>query len=491
MDILLNTGSFSLASGWFLIAFLILLMGYVAVIGKRRARNLYLLAFSLLFYWKLSGWYVLLLVAVAFNDWMLGRAVVGKEGVRRKWPVAVCVAVDVAVLVFFKASGLFSGLIEVLSGKETLSVGSILIPAGISFLVFQSVSYVVDIYRGRISPVGYFPDYLLMLSFFPKMTLGPLVRNDDFIRQIGRDGIVITREDIGEAAALIARGIIKYCVIARCVGALITAPIFSESAAQAGSTTLLGVYAFAIQIYCDFSGYTDLATGISLLMGFRLPLNFDAPYKSATITEFWRRWHISLSSWLREYLYIPLGGNRKGKIRTYINLILTMFLGGLWHGIGFTFVIWGLLHGIALSLHKLWLSAFPGAHKTGEGMSPLQRMGGILITFHIVLLGWLFFNAADAGQAFSMLGSMFTDFNTGALVSFAKDAAPAVVLMAAGYFMHFLPSSWNAGFSRLCSSGGIVLCVIVIVAAIWIALQAQGMFLSLSDAPGLPIYANF
>ena len=158
MDILLNTGSFSLASGWFLIAFLILLMGYVAVIGKRRARNLYLLAFSLLFYWKLSGWYVLLLVAVAFNDWMLGRAVVGKEGVRRKWPVAVCVAVDVAVLVFFKASGLFSGLIEVLSGKETISVGSILIPAGISFLVFQSVSYVVDIYRGRISPVGYFTD---------------------------------------------------------------------------------------------------------------------------------------------------------------------------------------------------------------------------------------------------------------------------------------------------------------------------------------------
>ncbi|MDD6253639.1 MAG: MBOAT family O-acyltransferase [Candidatus Cryptobacteroides sp.] len=485
-----TNGTFSLASGEFLVLFPVFLAGYCLLSGKRRIRNLYLLLFSLFLYWKLSGIYVLLLIAVALTDWLLGKAVRRPDGTPGKWPVALSVFVNVTVLAIFKASGFFSGLLEMLAGKAFPGIESLIIPAGVSFFIFQSISYVVDIYRGTVNPVKRFTDYLLLLSFFPKMTLGPLVRNKDFIPQIENESVSVTREDIGEAARLIASGIIKYSVIARCVGMLIAGPAFSGEAGTAGSIALLGLYAFAIQIYCDFSGYTDLASGVSLLMGFRLPVNFNAPYKSATITEFWRRWHISLSSWLRDYLYIPLGGSRKGDVRTYINLIITMFLGGLWHGCGVSFIIWGLLHGVALSVHKVWLALIPGSHKTGEGMNPVLRFGGVLLTFHIVLAGWLFFNAPTADRAGEMLVAIFSDFNLQACLQFISGTLPAFALMLAGYILHFLPSSLNRQADRLCSGGGIVFCAILILAAIWIALQVGGLLLPASGA-GLPIYANF
>ena len=486
----LTSGTFSLASGAFLAVFTVFLAGYCLLSGKRRVRNLYLLAFSLFFYWKLSGVYVLLLTAVALTDWLLGKAVRRPDGTSRRWPVALSIFIDLSVLAIFKASGFFSGLLAVLTGRAFPGIESLVIPAGVSFFIFQSISYLVDIFRGTVNPVKRFTDYLLLLAFFPKMTLGPLVRNRDFIPQIENESVNVTRENLGEAARLIASGIIKYSVIARCVGALITAPAFSGEAGTSGSTALLGLYAFAIQIYCDFSGYTDLASGVSLLLGFRLPVNFNAPYKSATITEFWRRWHISLSSWLRDYLYISLGGNRKGEVRTYINLILTMFLGGLWHGCGVSFVIWGLLHGVSLSVHKVWLAIVPGSHKTGDGMNPVSRVAGCLLTFHIVLTGWLFFNAPTADRAGEMLAAVFNDFNLPAGLHFASDALPAVVIMLIGYILHFLPSGLNAKADRICASCGPVFCAVVILAAIWIALQVSALLLPVSGA-GLPIYANF
>lgn len=492
MDGFFQTGSFSLASGWFLVVFAVFLAIYSLVCGRKSLRNPLLLVFSLFLYWKLSGMYVLLLAAVALVDWQACRflSAENKPDKYRKARTALSVIIDVAVLVFFKCSGLFASLAAVLTGSEALCIKALIIPAGVSFFIFQSISCVVDAYRRTAPTPMKYTDYLLLLAFFPKMTLGPIVRCRDFVPQLMAEPVRISSEDMGKAARLIASGIVKYCVIAKCVGTLLSGPVFAGEMGNAGSVALLRAYAFAIRIYCDFSGYTDLASGISLMMGFRLPLNFDAPYKSATITEFWRRWHVSLSSWLRDYLYIPLGGNRKGRIRTYINLVITMFLGGLWHGAGLTFAIWGLLHGLSLALHKVWLAVVPGAHATGEGMRPQARLFSGLLTFHIVVAGWIFFTAPSSGSAFNMIASIFNDFNPGALSSIAATARPAVWLMLAGYALHFLPSSWNSLADRLLTKSGILGCAFYIAIAIWIALQAAYLLPS-SAAGGLPIYANF
>ncbi|MGN1232056.1 MAG: MBOAT family O-acyltransferase [Candidatus Cryptobacteroides sp.] len=487
-----QTGSFSLASGWFLVVFTVFLAVYSLVCGKKSLRNPVLLVFSLFLYWKLSGLYVLLLSAVALLDWQacLFLSSENRAERSRKLRTALSVAIDVAVLVFFKCSGLFASLAAVLAGEEALSVKALAIPAGVSFFIFQSISCVIDAYRrSSVTPAKY-TDYLLLLSFFPKMVLGPIVRCRDFVPQLMAESVHISNEDMGKAARLIASGIVKYCVIAKCVGTLLSGPVFAGEMGNAGSVALIGAYAFAIRIYCDFSGYTDLASGISLLMGFRLPLNFDAPYKSATITEFWRRWHISLSSWLRDYLYISLGGNRKGTVRTYINLIITMFLGGLWHGVGLTFAIWGLLHGLSLALHKVWLAKVPGSHKTGEGMGPVTRLLSVLLTFHIVLVGWIFFTSSSAAEAFGMIASIFNNFNAGAGIELIHNAIPAVFIMLAGYVLHFLPSSWNSLSDKFLAKSGVLGCAIVIAAAIWIALQSAYLLPSAASG-GLPIYANF
>lgn len=503
MEELLETGSFSLASGQFLLLFAVFLTGYVFLYRNVKWRNSYILLFSLFFYWKLSGTYVLLLAGVSLTDWLIAFAVdkritAGEEvsGSRRrtdtsaKWFVALSVIIDAGVLVVFKLGGFFAGLANVLAGREIINVATLIIPAGVSFFVFQSISYVVDVYRGAIRPLKSYWDYLLLLSFFPKMTLGPLVRNDDFIGQLQRPVTGISNDDFGKAARLIASGIIKYCIISRCVGALIVGPAFSSPAEVSGTYALVGLYAFAIQIYCDFSGYTDLAIGIALLIGFRLPVNFDAPYKSATVTEFWRRWHISLSSWLRNYIYIPLGGNRKGIYRTYFNLIVTMLIGGIWHGAGWTFVIWGMIHGLALAVHKFWLSVVPGSHKSGEGMNAFQRIGGVFLTFHLVLFGWLFFNSPSLANVLMTLSSIFTDFHFSGLDGVLSAAPAAYMLMLLGYVLHFLPAKWTEFADKVCSRGGFVVCLAVVVAAIWLALQSTAL-LPVDSSAGLPIYANF
>ena len=492
MDGFFQTGSFSLASGWFLLVFAAFMAVYSFVCGRKSLRNPVLLIFSLFLYWKLSGLYVLLLAAVALLDWQACRFLSseGRTESARKGRAALSVIIDLAVLALFKCSGLFASLAAVLAGTEALSIKALAIPAGVSFFIFQSISCVVDAYRRTAVTPARYTDYLLLLAFFPKMVLGPIVRCREFLPQLMAESVSISAEDMGKASRLIASGIVKYCVIAKCVGDLLSGPIFAGEMGNAGSTALLGAYAFAIRIYCDFSGYTDLASGISLLMGFRLPLNFDAPYKSATITEFWRRWHISLSSWLKDYLYIPLGGNRKGSVRTYINLIVTMFLGGLWHGVGLTFAIWGLLHGFSLALHKAWLALVPGSHKTGEGMGPATRLLSGVLTFHIVVAGWIFFTSPSAGKAFGMIASIFNDFNAGVGVELLHSAAPAVILMLAGYVLHFLPSSWNSLSDRILGKSGVLGCAIVIAFAIWLALQAS-FLLPETAAGGLPIYANF
>lgn len=492
IEAIFQTGNFSLASGWFLIAFAIFLTGYMFVYRRIRLRNAYILAFSLFFYWKLSGAYVLLLCAIALNDWLEAKFLdrLEPKSLRAKLIVAWSLCVNLAILLVFKAAGFFFDLVEMLSGRQLLSLAGLAIPAGISFFIFQSISYIVDVYRGNLKPLRSYFDYLLLLSFFPKMFLGPLVGNGDFIGQIHSRDLNFSREDTAKSSRYIVSGIIKYCVISRVTGALITIPAFQAAGESGGAVSLLGMYAFAIQIYCDFSGFTDLATGIAGLMGFRLSLNFDAPYKSATVTEFWRRWHISLSTWLKNYLYIPLGGSRKGRYRTYANLIITMLLGGLWHGVGDVFIIWGLIIGVALALHKVYLEIVPGSCPTGKGMSALGRIAGVALTFHVILLGWLFFNSPSSAHAVSMLKSVFCNFNVSAAGVMISESMPAFVIMCIGYILHFLPASWNNWSDRILAKGGVPLSVVMIAAAIWVTLQLTAWLIG-SDAAGLPIYATF
>lgn len=235
----------------------------------------------------------------------------------------------------------------------------------------------------------------------------------------------------------------------------------------------MGIYGYALQIYCDFSGYSDMAIGIALLLGFRFPKNFDAPYKSATITEFWRRWHISLSSWLRDYLYISLGGNRKGRARTYANLLITMILGGLWHGAALRFVLWGALHGVALALHKLWMSLVPGAKATGAEMHPVWRGLGILLTFNIVCFSWLLFRAESMQTVTLMLHQIVRNFNAPVIPQVVAGYTAVFALIAAGYALHFLPSRADTLARHTVARSPLPMQVLLVAAMIWCVMQIK------------------
>ena len=485
------TNPLTLTTGFFLFAFLLFGLGYMAVRNRGRLRTLYVVLFSLYFYYKLSGIYVLLLLGVALSDFLIGRRVrkSREAGSKTKWWVALSVTINVAILTYFKATNFFVDVINNLYGSGTLDWQSVVVPAGVSFFVFQSIAYVVDIARGTIAPLKRFGDYLFLLSFFPKMFLGPLVKAKEFIPQIEARDVEVSRDDFSRAVMLVARGLIKYAIIAKALGMLFVVPAF---AGEGGLLALMGIYGFTLQIYCDFSGYSDIAQGVALMLGFKLPDNFDAPYKSATITEFWRRWHISLSTWLKDYLYISLGGNRKGAFRTYLNLIITMFLGGLWHGVGLTFVAWGLLHGVALALHKLWLRFVPKAQALGRDMGVGRRIVATLFTFNLVAFGWLLFTAADMAEVQDILSRIAHDFSFSEFMPMVEGNGVAMTLMVVGYVMHFLPR----GFNDLCVRGisriGIVgqWCIVVLV--IWLVMQCDAQLVqSVGTGDGLPMYAAF
>ncbi|MBO5732594.1 MAG: MBOAT family protein [Alistipes sp.] len=484
----------TLAGGLFLVMFLIFGVGYLAVRRVAWLRTIYVTLFSLYFYYKLSGVYLLLLIAVALSDYIIGLLVArcrrkGQSG--SSW-VATSVVINLAILCYFKAGTVVAELLQSIYEGGVLDIGAVVIPAGVSFFVFQSIAYVVDISRGKIEPLRRFIDYLFLLSFFPKMFLGPLVKASEFIPQIQSPRLCVSREDMGRAVMLIVGGLFKYAVIAKSLGVLFVAPAFAGEMGDGGGVAIMAILGFTLQIYCDFSGYSDLAVGVALMLGFRLPDNFNAPYKSATITEFWRRWHISLSTWLRDYLYISLGGNRRGAVRTYLNLIITMLLGGLWHGVGICFLAWGALHGVALALHKLWMRFVPWAKATGEEMHLLLRMPSTLFTFVVVAFGWLLFTAKDMAMVESVLRSIAFNTSLADFASIADKSMTALVIMAVGYVMHFLPRSVNAAVQGVVTRAGFVGQWLMVVVMIWGVMQCGAMLEAVAaEGASLPMYAAF
>ena len=457
--------------------FLFLFVGFAGVyLLLRRAtslRILYVIAFSIYFYYKSSGIYFLLLLFAAVSDYLIGNAIAREQnvGTKKRW-VALSVVINLGMLGYFKYTNFFIEMANGLFGSGFLDFQNIFLPVGISFFVFQSMSYTIDIYRGQIKPLERWTDYLFYLSFFPQLVAGPIVRAKDFIPQI-RKPLMVTREMFGTAIGLIIIGLVKKAIISDYISLNFVDRIFDEPALYSGFECLMGIYGYALQIYCDFSGYSDMAIGIALLLGFRFPKNFDAPYKSATITEFWRRWHISLSSWLRDYLYISLGGNRKGTLRTYLNLIITMVLGGLWHGAAVRFILWGALHGVALALHKVWMAIVPWAKAKGEDMNPVMRVLGIVLTFHIVCLGWLLFRAEDMNTVHLMLYQIFHSFNLSIIPQFVVGYKEVMAFIVLGYFMHFIPSKIDSDLQRKVGQASFWWQVAMLVAVAWCVMQVK------------------
>ena len=337
-------------------------------------------------------------------------------------------------------------------------------------LKILQLSYTIDVYRKEITPLTNLLDYAFYVSFFPQLVAGPIVRARDFIPQIRRP-LFVSGEMFGRGVFLIVSGLFKKAVISDYISINFVERIFDNPTLYSGVENLMGVYGYALQIYCDFSGYSDMAIGIALLLGFHFNMNFDSPYKSASITEFWRRWHISLSSWLRDYLYISLGGNRKGKIRQYANLIITMFLGGLWHGASWNFVFWGMLHGVALAAHKFWMGIT--GRKKGERSHGIRRFFGIVITFHFVCFCWIFFRNTDFSTSLDMLRQIFTTFRPGLFPQLVEGYWEVFALMGLGFFLHFVPDSWEHACSKAVVRLPLVGKALLLVAMVYLVIQMK------------------
>ena len=460
-------------SGLFIFLFVAFLAIYLMLRRTTTLRILYVVAFSLFFYYKSSGVYFLLLVFAAVSDFIIAHAIArSSDGkVKRRW-VASSVAINLGMLGYFKYTNFFIDIANSVVGAGFLDFQNIFLPVGISFFVFQSMSYTIDVYRGEIKPLERWIDYIFYLSFFPQLVAGPIVRAKDFIPQI-RKPVEVSESMFGRAVGLIIIGLIKKAIISDYISLNFVDRIFDEPALYSGFECLLGVYGYALQIYCDFSGYSDMAIGIALLLGFSFPKNFNAPYKSATITEFWRRWHISLSSWLRDYLYISLGGNRKGKARTYLNLLLTMVLGGLWHGAAVRFVLWGALHGVALALHKMWLAIVPWSKAKGENMNPVLRVLGWALTFNVVCLGWLLFRAEDMQTVQVVLYQIANNFNAAIIPQVVEGYKAVVGLIVLGYFMHFIPEKIDHDLMRKVGGASLWWQVAMLALTAWCVMQVK------------------
>lgn len=388
--------------------------------------------FSLYFYYKSSGFFFLMLIATSLIDWIVSKKIASavSKG-KAKILMWLSIVLSLSILGYFKYANFFlwnwNQMVE--GNFQPLDI---ILPVGISFYTFQSISYVVDVYKKKIQPTETWIEYLFYLSFFPALVAGPIVRADYFLPQLKENRQANAYEIYG-GLWLIIIGIVKKAIIADYI-AQYNDLIFNEPSLYTGVQTLMGVLGYTMQIYCDFSGYSDMAIGLALVMGFKLGINFDSPYQSKNLTEFWRRWHISLSSWLRDYLYIPLGGNRKGVFRTYLNNFLTMLIGGLWHGAAWKFVFWGAMHGVGLAVHKAFL---PILKKIPDNY--LTSTLSWLITFVYVSLLWVFFRAADFEQSLMIIGNIFVDFDPRQIPQFFEARMTWCIMMILLFIFHFVP----------------------------------------------------
>lgn len=387
-------------SNEFLLFFAVFLTGYVLTKNNLTYRNLLIVVSSYVFY---SGWdarFTALLFFTSVFDFAVGRFMTAAPNERRRkaW-LCFSVVANLGILGVFKYFNFFRDSFATLLASFGVAthwqVWEVVLPVGISFYTFQSMSYVIDVYRGDMPASRNLLQFLAYVSFFPQLVAGPIERGTNLLPQFSRT-LKITRSDVESGVWLIIWGLFKKVVIADNLAPLVE--LVYQNPANSGPITVLGTIAFALQIYCDFSGYCDMACGIANLLGFKLMLNFNLPYFAVSLRDFWRRWHISLSTWLRDYLYRPLGGNRSTPSRTYLNLGLTMLIGGLWHGAALNFVLWGLWHGLGLMLNRWW--------NESPSRKVIPLWAGWLLTQAFVLYGWMLFRAGSLDQVLSLTASL-------------------------------------------------------------------------------------
>jgi D-alanyl-lipoteichoic acid acyltransferase DltB (MBOAT superfamily) len=393
-------------------------------------RKIFLLLASWFFYAQWDWRFVGLLIASAVLNWGVAALIASSDSPhRRKWLVALGVAINLTILGFFKYYGFFvEQAVELLNQfgwERDAPLLQIVLPIGISFFTFQGLSYVVDVHRGKTPPARSLVDVMLLMSFFPHLVAGPIVRASDLLPQFDRVPR-LTREMAALGLLLIAWGLFKKTVIASELAVRLVDPVFFDPSAYGALDIAAATYGYAVQIYCDFSAYSDMAIGLAALLGYSFPRNFDQPYRAGSLQQFWRRWHISLSSWLRDYLYVPLGGGRKGLVSSCINIMITMLLGGLWHGAAWTFIAWGALHGAVQAVERVW-------RHFRDGKAGLPHWLGVIVTFHIVCLGWILFRAESFDLAMQMLEGLTRMGPIMVLTPFL------LALIVGGIAMHWLP----------------------------------------------------
>ncbi len=464
--------------------FVVVLSSYSLIHPHKSLRNAFLFLASLFFYWKTSGLFFLLLIFSTVVDFYIGRGIWRANRIKtRKILVACSVIVNLGLLSYFKYAYFFTKTINDLFGTSfevfnflaffsnsftgsQFDISAIGLPVGISFFTFQTISYTLDIYRGKVKPVESILDFGFYVSFFPQLVAGPIVRASEFIPQLYKR-FHLTIEEFGYALFLILNGLMKKMFIGDYLAVNLIDRVFAAPSSYSGIENIFALYGYSLQVYCDFSGYTDIAIGIALLMGFRLPRNFNSPYKADNVGNFWKRWHISLSSWLKDYLYIPLGGNRKGKLRTNVNLMFTMLLGGLWHGASWEFVIWGGLNGVGLLVYKYWKRISPYEKSTHWA----THLWKVFITFNFITFTRIWFRSESMDKANQFLVQVWSNLDIGIIGNVITSYYKVMLIMLLGYVVHWLPVSVKKWYRDLFIKSRLWIKVMITVIVVFLIYQ--------------------
>ncbi len=436
------------------VIFFIVVLATFTIIKHRKFQHLFLLFTSYFFFYFSSNYLITLLIFTTIWDFYFGILIFKAKNIKTKKMLLICsLAGNLGLLGFFKYADFaitqFNFLGQQFDLGTNIPLLHLVVPIAISFYTFHSITYTVSIYRNQMEPVKSFTEYAIFVAFFPQLVAGPILRAKEFLPQLkekldnlhnGTKQRLITIEstNLKFGITLMAFGFLKKMFFADNIAPLVN-QIFASPVGLESFTIMLGTVAFAIQIYCDFSGYSDIALGAAAIMGFKIPINFNKPYFATSPSDFWKRWHISLSSWLRDYLYIPLGGNKKSKARTYLNLIITMFLGGLWHGASWNFVIWGLMHGTYLSIHKAVLDKFPHLQNCKFFSTRMGKIISIIIMQYLVFLAWIPFRVKETNDMlYSMQKYVFLDFHFTNTIDFVLSNHKSTILIISLFLiLHF------------------------------------------------------
>jgi len=510
--------------------FLLVLFFYSFVYKINKLRTVYLLIVSLFFYYKTSGVFVLLLLFTICSDYFWGKRIHKSESeLKKKIFLSVSVILNLSILCYFKYAYFFTDSFNQVTGDHVtfhnhfaqfsntffsthFSVDKLLLPVGVSFFTFQSLSYTIDLYRNKVEPVRNIFDYGFFVCFFPHLVAGPIVKAHDFIYQIYQP-YKLEKTEFGLAFFWILNGFCKK-IVADYIAVNYVDRIFDNPNFYSGVETIIGIFAYSLQIYMDFSGYTDMAIGLALILGFRLKMNFNSPYKATSTSEFWKRWHISLSTWLQEYLYIPLGGNRKGSIGSYIaisiillflvflsgklwlilvflflavlllilsyfssalkksintniNLMVTMLLGGLWHGSSWLFIIWGGLNGIGLIIHKLWKKISPFKNTTNIAIKLIL----MLVTLSFISFTRIFFRSTSLETVNAIFDRINNHLGSDLFYEIISGYKFVFVLILLGYFIHWIPEKIKEAYRTWFASRSFIVMGLLAVVAIFMMYQ--------------------